>query len=160
MYEETKVKIFQKLSGSRQTLLARLDELDSEQWEKIVYSEDADWTVKDLLGHLMDSERSMTRLIEVIKEGGEGVPPDFDLNRWNARTIKKTTDLTTNEIRTEMISNRSRLLEMLYDMPDEDWAKKGRHGSLQIMNVEEILNLIADHENNHLRDIVHVIEEG
>ncbi len=160
MYEETKVKIFRKLSGSRQTLLARLDELHSEQWEKIVYSEDADWTVKDLFGHLMDSERSMTRLIEVIKEGGEGVPPDFDLNRWNARTIKKTTDLTTNEIRTEMISNRSRLLEMLYDMPDEDWAKKGRHGSLQVMSVEEILNLIADHENNHLRDIVHVIEEG
>jgi uncharacterized damage-inducible protein DinB len=160
MYEETKVQIFQKLSGSRQILLATLDELESEKWEKTVYTEDADWTVKDLFGHLMDSERSMTRLIEVIKEGGEGVPPDFDLNRWNARTIKKTTDLTTDEIRSEMITNRGRLLEMLYDMPDEDWTKKGRHGSLQVMSVEEILNLIADHENAHLRDIVHVIEEG
>ena len=160
MYEETKVKIFQKLSGVRQTLLATLDDLESEEWEKTVYMEHAYWTVKDLFGHLMDSERSMTRLIETIKEGGEGVPPDFDLNRWNARTIKKTLDLTPDEIRSEMITNRGRLLEMLSDMPDEDWSKKGRHGSLQIMSVEEILNLIADHENEHLRDIVHLIEEG
>ncbi len=160
MYEETKVQIFQKLSGVRQTLLSTLDDLESEQWEKTVYTEDADWTVKDLFGHLMDSERSMTRLIEVIKEGGEGVPPDFDRNRWNARTIKRTTGLTTDEIHSEMITNRGRLLEMLYDMPDEDWTKKGRHGSLQVMSVEEILNLIADHENEHLRDIVRVIEES
>ncbi len=160
MYEATKAQVFQKLSGARQTLLARLDELESEQWEKTVYTEHADWTIKDLFGHLMDSERSKTRLIEIIKEGGEGVPPDFDINRWNARTIKKTLDLTTDEIRSEMITNRGRLLEMLYDMPDEDWTKKGRHGSLQVMSVEEILNLIADHENEHLRDIVHVIDEG
>jgi uncharacterized damage-inducible protein DinB len=160
MYEETKVQIFQKLSGARQALVSVLDELELEQWEKTVYTEHADWTVKDLFGHLMDSERSMTRLVETIKEGGEGVPPDFDLNRWNARTIRKTTDLTTDEIRSEMITNRGRLLEMLYDMPDEDWTKKGRHGSLKVMSVEEILNQIADHENEHLRDIVHVIEEG
>jgi uncharacterized damage-inducible protein DinB len=160
MYEETKVQIFQKLSGARQALVSVLDELELEQWEKIVYTEHADWTVKDLFGHLMDSERSMTRLVETIKEGGEGVSPDFDLNRWNARTIKKTTDLTTDEIRSEMITNRGRLLEMLYDMPDEDWTKKGRHGSLKVMSVEEILNQIADHENEHLRDIVHVIEKG
>ena len=160
MYEETKGQIFEKLSGSRQALLATLDDLKLEQWEQTVYTEDANWTVKDLFGHLMDSERSMTRLVELIKEGGEGVPPDFDLNRWNARTIRKTTDLTTDEIRTQMIANRGRLLEMLYDMPDEDWKKKGRHGSLQVVSVEEILNQIADHENDHLRDILHVIGEG
>ena len=160
MYEETKVQIFQKLSGARQTLLATLDDLEPEQWETIVYTEHADWTFKDLFGHLMDSERSMTRLIEVIREGSEGVPADFDLNRWNARTIRKTTDLTIDQIRSEMTTNRGRLLEMLNSMPNEDWTKEGRHGSLQVMSVEQILNLIADHENQHLADILHVIEGG
>ena len=160
MYEDTKVLIFQKLSAARQALLATLDDLEPQQWEKIVYSEHADWSIKDLFGHLMDSERSMTRLIDLIKEGGEGVPPNFDLNRWNARTIKKTTDLSIDQIRGEMTINRGRLLEMLYDLPDEDWSKKGRHGSLQVMSVEEILNQISDHENQHLADILHVLEGG
>ena len=160
MYEETKVLIFQKLSGARQALLATLDDLEAQQWGVTGYTEHADWTIKDLFGHLMDSEHSMTRLIDLIREGGEGVRPDFDLNRWNARTIKRTTNLSIDDIRSEMTANRGRLLELLNDMPNEDWSKKGRHGSLQVMSVEEILNLIADHENQHLTDILHVLEEN
>jgi hypothetical protein len=34
-------------------------------------------------------------------------------------------------------------------LADEDWDKRGRHASLEIMSVEEVLNLIADHERTH-----------
>ena len=158
MFEEKKAKIFQKLAGSRQALLTLLEDLDQSQWDSVVYSEDAEWTVRDLFSHIMVSEKSMTRLVEVIQEGGEGASADFDLTRWNARTVQKSSDKLPEEIRAEMIVNRGHLLELLDSMPDSDWEKKGRHGSLRIMTVEEILHLIADHECDHMNDISHILE--
>ena len=158
MSEEKKFEIFQKLAGSRQALLSLLDDIDQSQWDLVVYSEDADWTVKDLLSHIMVSEKSMTRLVEVIKEGGEGAPEDFDLNRWNVLNVQKSGDKSPDDISAEMIVNRGHLLELLDSMPDSDWEKKGRHDSLRIMTVEEILHLIADHECDHMNDISHVLE--
>ena len=157
MFEEKKANIFQKLAGSRQALLTLLEDLDESQWDLVVYSEDAEWTVRDLFSHIMVSEKSMTRLVEVIQEGGEGASEDFDLKRWNARTVQKSSDKLPEDIRAEMIVNRGHLLELLDSMPDSDWEKKGRHGSLRIMTVEEILRLIADHECDHMNDISHVL---
>ena len=159
MSEEKKSKIFQKLAGSRRALLSTFDELEESQWAASVYSEDTEWSIKDLLGHLVDSERGMTRLIEVIKDGGEGVSADFDLNRWNARAVSKSSDMPPAELRQEMTTNRANLLKLLNSLSDADWEKKGRHGSLQIMSIEEILTLIADHEIRHLEDINRILEE-
>ena len=158
MSEEKKLETFQKLAGSRQALLSLLDDLDQSQWDLVVYTEDAEWTVKDLLIHIMIAEKSMTRLVEVIQEGGEGASEDFDLTHWNTRTVQKSSDKAPNDIRAEMIANRGHLLELLDSMPDSDWQKKGRHGSLRIMTVEEILHLIADHECDHMNDISKVLE--
>lgn len=158
MSEAKKVEIFQKLAGSRQALLTLFDELEQSQWESVVYSEDAEWTVKDLFGHLVDAEKGMTRLIEVIKEGGGGAPADFDLARWNARAVRKSSEKSATELRDAMTGNRAHLLQVLDTMTGSDWEKKGRHSSLRIMTVEEILHLIADHECRHMEDINRALE--
>jgi hypothetical protein len=101
----------------------------------------------------------MTNLIENIRKGGEGVPADFDLHRWNNRNVNKAKEKSPQILFDELENNRLRLLELLDSLEEEDWNKQGRHGSLRMMSVEEILNLIADHESWHGNDIRQAIQE-
>jgi len=150
---EKKQAIHDKLSDVRVNLLSLVKSLEEGQWKTKVFSEEADWTVLDLLRHVTDAEASMTSLMELIRKGGEGVPADFDLRRWNARRAEKTRKKTLIDLERELSTNRTRLLEFLESLEDADWAKSGRHGSLRILSIEETLNLIADHENSHLEDM-------
>ncbi len=52
-----------------------------------------------------------------------------------------------------MEKNREDLLAFMDSLTEEDWQKKGRHGSLKIMTIEEICHIIADHEATHAADI-------
>ena len=159
MSDSKKATLRAKLEANRQELLATLQPLTDKQWNIVVFSEGEGWRVSDLLRHLVDAERSMTNLIENIRKGGEGVPADFDLQRWNSRNVGKAKEKSPDLLFGELETNRVRLLELLDSIEAEDWDKKGRHGSLRMMTVEEILNLIADHESWHGNDIRQAIQE-
>jgi hypothetical protein len=88
-----------------------------------------------------------------IKGGGEGVPPDFDLARWNKRVVDKLSDKRPEELLAGMAENRSALFAFMDTLDEADWDKKGRHASLQVMSIEEVCHLIADHEALHLTGI-------
>jgi hypothetical protein len=38
-------------------------------------------------------------------------------------------------------------------LAEEDWQKEGRHGSMQMMTIEEVVETIAEHEAQHLADL-------
>ncbi|MCB8985404.1 MAG: DinB family protein [Ardenticatenaceae bacterium] len=142
-----------KLQSSRQELLALLAGLNEAEWETAVYAKSTTWQVIDLLRHLTEAESSMTRLMVLIRDGGPGVPDDFDLDRWNASRIKKTLGKSTDDLLTAMAQNRTNLLEFMDALDEADWAKKGRHGSGRVLSIEEICHMIADHEAIHTADI-------
>ncbi len=153
MDENDKEKLITKLTRARQEFLAMVEPFTQEEWRTLVYSEDQEWTVTDVLRHLASAESSMTRLSEIIRDGGEGVPEDFDLARWNKRGIQKASDKQPPEILAEMSQNRDSLFEFIDSLAEGDWIKSGRHGSLRILTIEQIMNLIADHEFQHTKDI-------
>lgn len=150
---DLKENIREKLMLSRQNLLAVIENMDEEQWTKAVFADSAEWSVGDLLRHLTDAERGMTALMSQIRQGGEGVPADFDLARWNKSRVARLRDKSPAGLLTDLTTNRSQLLALLDSLEPEDWAKQGRHGSLQIMSIEQIFNIIADHERSHANDI-------
>ena len=145
--------ILQKLNTTRQASLAFLETIQEEQWQTAVYAEDSEWRVIDLWRHVVDAERSMTGLMSRIRDGGEGVPADFDLSRWNASRVRKSKHKTPADLKAEMTQNHEALLAFINTLTEADWPKKGRHGSMRIMSIEEICHLIADHEQNHMQDI-------
>lgn len=155
--ERRKAAIREKLSAAREALLALYGGLDEEALETIVYADGGEWRVADLLRHLMSAERDMGRLIDMIRTGGEGASADFDLHRWNASRIARSRDKSVPELLAEMDRNRLELLELLAATTAEELDRRGRHGSLRIMSVEEIFGLIADHERRHLDDIRRVL---
>ncbi|RMG96080.1 MAG: DinB family protein [Chloroflexi bacterium] len=153
MSTDKKSIIREKLTRTRAELMAFIQQVDEATWQKEVYSEGDHWTMADILRHLVDAERGMTRLMIRIQEGHEGVPPDFDQARWNRRAIEKSRQKSIQELIEEMSENRQQLLAFIETIQPDDWQKKGRHASLRILSIEEICHLIADHEERHLRDM-------
>ena len=151
---QTKKEVIQaKLSAIRDELNATVRALTPEQWSTKAYSEGSEWQVIDILRHVADSERGMTSLMIQIKGGGDGVPADFDLTRWNQRVVSKLADKGPQDLVDGMAQNRVALFAFIDELEDEDWGKKGRHASLKIMTIEEVCHLIADHEALHLAGI-------
>lgn len=151
--DDRKFDMQEKLTDVRQDLLELIAQFKEEDWGTIVYSEGKEWTVADVLRHISNAEASMTRLCEVIRDGGEGVSEDFDLDRWNNRVVEKAQSKTPSTIVDEMVRNRIELFGFVEALQPEDWSKSGRHGSMKIMTIEQILNRIADHEVEHTEDI-------
>lgn len=152
---DRKTNVVTLLNESRHRLFEALDKMEHEDWEIVVYSEEADtnWTASDVLRHLVGAERGMTQLMQKILTTGEGVPEDFDRERYNKRQVQKVQDKSPIELMTAMSENRTELLTFIDSLKEEDWDKSGRHGSLKIMTIEEICQTIANHELAHLDDI-------
>jgi len=153
MSDDWKNEIKTRLTVVREDLYATLNGLTEEQWSVKSYSEGSEWRVVDVLRHVADSERGMTALMVQIQAGGEGVPEDFDLNRWNQRAVDKVSGRSPQELLDGIITSRAALLAFIDSLEDGDQNKKGRHGSMKIMTIEEICRLIADHEALHLAGI-------
>ena len=88
-----------------------------------------------------------------MQAGGEGVPPDFDLTRWNRRVVAKLQDKGPADLLAGMAANREALFAFMDTLADDDWAKEGRHASLHILSIEQVCHLIADHEKAHIAEI-------
>jgi hypothetical protein len=147
------------LAEAREELLAVVAEVEEGGWETAVFSESSAWQLIDLLRHVVDSEASMTGLMVRIRDGGEGVPADFDLDRWNARRVEKLQTKTRDDLLADMGQNRANLLSFMDSLAEADWAKQGRHGSGRIMSLAEICQIIADHERLHAQDFRAALEK-
>ncbi len=150
---DKKETIVQRLSETREPLLAFLQGLDEAAWETAVQSEDAQWSISDIVRHLVNAEKGMTGLIVEFQKGNNPVPADFDLARFNQRGVEKAQILGPNALLATMKENRSNLLTFIATLNEEDWQKKGRHASLAIYTIEEVCQIIAGHEANHLADM-------
>lgn len=147
-----------KLASSREQTLVFAESLADADWQRLGFAEGSEWRMIDVLRHVTDSERGMTALIVQIQGGGEGVPADFDLSRWNQRVVTKLQEKTANDLLADMHVNRQALLGVIDLLQPKDWDKKGRHASLRIMTIEEVCHLIADHEMAHIEAMRSVLE--
>ncbi|MBP7999937.1 MAG: DinB family protein [Chloroflexi bacterium] len=152
MSEQTEA-LHQHLTTSRTILLDCLTRLTEEQWQTTIFSDGSQWTAADILRHLVDAQRGMTAQIAQIQAGGSGVPEDFDLARWNARGVRKAQEKTAGELIGELEEGQTNLFMLLETIQEDDWLKKGRHGSGRILTIAEIFTIIATHEADHARDI-------
>lgn len=152
-----KKQIQEKLTQTREELLSTIQLCNNVNLTKKISSHQDAWSVIEVIYHLDISERGMTTLIQQILNGQEGVPADFDLNRYNKRSVAKILNKPLMDVLAEMQINRENLFTIINNLNEEDWTKKGRHASLRILSVEEILNLIAEHEHDHLQKIKAVI---
>jgi uncharacterized damage-inducible protein DinB len=144
--------IKQKLAEARQQLDQVLDAAAAQQ-DVVVFSDGQGWTVRHLAVHLADADQGNSRQVMGIAAGQEVIPPDFDIDRYNRRTIEKRGAMTFAEARAALAASRAGLLAWLDTADDAALDAQGRHATLKIMSVADILDLMAAHERMHAADI-------
>lgn len=146
-----------ELAESRRGLNHVLDQV-GDRWDAQVYSEGAAWNVRQLLVHLVLTDAAHNNMVMGYAEGKEVVPADFDLERYNRRSVEKKAELTPEQARESLAQSRAALYAWLDSVTDESiFEKTGRHGSMNIMSVRQILRIAAQHEHNHALDIARVL---
>ena len=150
---ERKQKILADLAHARVLLDAVLDQLTAEQWEMSIQDGDEHWTPHNLLAHLFDAERGMVGQATRIAAGETPIPPDFDLDRWNRRAVKKLNDQSVADLRHNLTETRAAVNQAIEALPEAGLDVIGRHSSLQMLSVEAIFRLIGSHERDHAANI-------
>lgn len=145
-----------ELAASRQRLDQVLDAVSvRDQWDTPVYPDG--WTVKQVAIHVADADRGHNNQIKGIAEGREVIPADFDLERYNRRSVEKRAQMTVEEIRQSLNTTRAELIAWLDTQDDPVLETHGRHASMRVMSIGEILHHLANHERTHADDIARAI---
>lgn len=146
-----------ELDASRRLTDYVLDQV-GERWDAPVYSEGAAWNVHQLLLHLAITDQAHNNMAMGFANGIEIVPADFDVERYNRRSVEKKADMTPEQARESMAQSRAALHAWLDSVTDDSvFEKTGRHGSMNIFSVRQVLRVQAQHEKNHVLDIARML---
>jgi len=129
-----------------------------DQWNLKVYTEGATWTIRNVLAHLVTSERGLVKLFERIRVSGEGVPDDFSIDYYNARQQEKTKDLSPQELLEQYKEVRSNSVAWTLSISDDDLEMEGRHPFLGFVKLREMLKTLYVHNQLHYRDVKKVLK--
>lgn len=146
-----------RLDHSRQYLEKVINAV-GDRWDASVYSDGLAWNVRQVLVHLADAERGHYNQATNIAEGKDIIPPDFDIQRYNKRTTEKGAEKTAQQALEELTTQRTQLLAWLDTLDEARLDQQGRHASLQIMSVEDIVIQASEHERLHAQDIAKALD--
>jgi uncharacterized damage-inducible protein DinB len=157
-FAERIAQIKSRLATAREYLDSVLDSV-GDRWETPVYSDGAAWNVRQLLIHMSIAEAGIFRRIQGIVNGEEDIPTDFDLERYNKRSVEKNADMSPEQARANLNAAREKLNAWVDDLSSEDiLGLQGLHPTMRMMTVEEMLNIVAWHERDHAQDIAKALE--
>jgi hypothetical protein len=106
------------------------------------------WTLKEMLGHLVDDERIFAYRLLCVARGESGELPGFDENRYAAHGQFERRSL--EDLLAEYAAARTASLALLRGLPAAAWARHGRVNGYGC-SVRGLAFHIAGHELHHLR---------
>jgi uncharacterized damage-inducible protein DinB len=106
------------------------------------------WTLKEVLGHLVDDERIFAYRLLCVARGEERQLPGFDENRYAACGEFEGRPL--EDLLAEYAAVRAATLALLRGLPSAAWAKHGRVNGYGC-SVRGLAFHIAGHEIHHHR---------
>lgn len=140
------------LADARALLDSVLDQVGN-RWENQIYSDGAAWTARQLVIHLANADRGHNNQIMGIVAGKEVIPPDFDIERYNRRSVEKQAEMTPEEGRAALSETRAALLAWLDTADESILTLSGRHASLNILTLDQFFRVMSDHERQHAREM-------
>jgi len=141
--EDDVVAALDAQSHETATLLGGL----SEQQASHRYEPDK-WTVKQLVGHIADSERIFAYRALRIARGDTTPLPGFEQEPYVANAASD--DRPIAELAEEFAAVRKANVMMLRALPEEAWSRVGT-ASDHAISVRALVFIILGHERHHLR---------
>jgi hypothetical protein len=155
--QNTVNKLAEKLQIEGEKTMEIFRSFQSEDWDRLIYSDGADWKVRNILAHFVVTEIYIPNLIRDILQGGQGVSENFDLDLFNQAKVSELVDLSPGELLALFISSRAETIQLVLHLSNSDLTKQGRHPFLGITNLEEIIQLIYRHTQIHQRDLRRIL---
>jgi hypothetical protein len=108
------------------------------------------WTIKEIFGHLIDTERILTYRALTIARRDKQPMPGYDQDDYvkNAKFYKKT----LKELADEMLLLRAANLKFFKSFDEEDLMQRGIANEFEF-SVRAILYILAGHELYHINFI-------
>lgn len=160
---DKKKSLIESAETTRAKVLSVIESATDEQLQTKVSSHDEAWTILEVAKHLYVSEDGMVKLMQQIKNHKDpniipGVPTDFDRDRYNKRQVQKLEQLNKEDILTKLNESRDNFVKFVETLSEQDFNKKGRHASLKVLSIEEIIKIIPEHEIEHLAKIENALK--
>lgn len=111
------------------------------------------WRVKSVIAHLADAASGMLHSARAIAAGEDPVPPDFDLTRWNKRSVQKAADVPTELLLDRIEQHHHEWMQFLDEIPSSHLHHRGRHARGDVLSVEGFMRRYAEHEADHASEI-------
>lgn len=159
MIAEKKAELKAYLETNRQKLLSTIAQI--KDWEAPVQGEGDQWTALQMIRHLQDAHTGLTGQITRMLAGEQTVPADFDIDRWNARIQRKTTEamLTPEQALDTLKASHANLLEIIDHLVEEDFEKSGYQPFLKkVLPLEEFIKVVGYHEAGHADELTNAIK--
>ena len=138
--------IIDTLLDQRYAFLRMAADVPSEM-EEYRYAPDK-WSVRELVGHLTDSERMFAARAMAFARGDQTHYPGFDENEYAAASGADTRSLVT--LVEEWDAVRYATVLLFKGLPDDAWDRRG-HASGFEFTVRSVAWIIAGHTQHHIR---------
>jgi DinB superfamily len=151
---DRKDKLRQRIQGDDAASMAIFRRLSPEQWKQPVPSDEgAEWQARDVLNHVTISESGQLAVIQRVLAGQGGVPDDFDLNRYNRRSVQKQAERTVDDMLASIARDHAQVLVALDGVSEADLDKTGRHARGDTLTVEQFFHRITEHRRQHAQEL-------
>lgn len=150
---ETAERLAGRLAQEGQKTQQFFAALDPVLWERTLYTDGAQWTVRQVFAHFTITEVGIRVLMANILEGGPGVGEDFDLNAFNEHKVTGLDYASPEALLEKFHSERQATVDWVRGLSPSDLARTGRHPWLGDAPVEEMIQLMYRHNQIHQRDI-------
>lgn len=105
------------------------------------------WTVREVAGHLSDSERVFTYRALTFARGDETPLPSFDENSWAARSNASARPMSAHV--EEIRAVRAATLALFQGFSAAEWERWGTASGKKV-TVRALAYILAGHERHHL----------
>jgi hypothetical protein len=147
-----------KLKSEGEKFYTLFADFTDEQWQAQVYTEGETWTIRNVLAHLITSERGLIKLFERIRTTGEGSSDDFSIDRYNAAQQRKTSEFSPQELLEQYKSIRADSVTWTLSLEESDLEKQGRHPFMGMTTLREMIKMLYIHNLTHHRDMKKVLK--
>lgn len=152
--------IHKRLQDEGQKTAAYFRGLTEAQLNQQVYVTGPEWRARNLIAHLVSTERSIAALVRDVLAGGPGAPEGFDIDAFNAAQAEALQGLTVAELMQTFEACRAEMLAIVAGMQENDFDRIGRHPWFGQTPLENVLKLVYRHTMLHQRDAQKAIETG
>ena len=156
---DTPSKLADRLQVEGAKVVTFFSRYADEDWEVEVYTENDIWDLRNVLAHLVTSEQGFLRLFESVRNGGDGVPEDFSIDRYNAGQQDRMKGLSPEVLIGEFLETRSETCRWVAAQSASELEKEGRHPFLGTVSLREMIKMVIVHNQIHLRDIRKTFEK-